>query len=76
MLLCQRCLPGFVQDPVDAAPAVLVKRYNITQHKELEHKLSIREEDLLRFAQYLPSCLPDASRMVLLAVQRANFYAK
>lgn len=37
-----------IQDPVDASPAVLVKRYNITQHKELEMQLSTRQGDLLR----------------------------
>ena len=37
-----------MQDPVDASPAVLVKRYNITQHKEIEMQLSTRQGDLLR----------------------------
>ena len=37
-----------IQDPVDASPAVLVKRYNITQHKELEIQLATRQGDLLR----------------------------
>ncbi|KAL3135615.1 hypothetical protein ABBQ38_006096 [Trebouxia sp. C0009 RCD-2024] len=37
-----------MRDPVDASPAVLVKRYNITQHKELEIQLATRQGDLLR----------------------------
>lgn len=36
------------QDPVTASPAVLVKRYSITQHKELEHQLSLRHGVLQR----------------------------
>ena len=39
---------GAVQDPVDASPAVLVKRYNVTEHKELEIQLATRQGDLLR----------------------------
>lgn len=35
-----------LQDPVDASPAVLLTRYNITQHKELEHDLVIRQSSL------------------------------
>ncbi|KAL3135613.1 3',5'-cyclic-nucleotide phosphodiesterase pde1 [Trebouxia sp. C0009 RCD-2024] len=37
-----------MHDPVDASPAVLVKRYNITEHKELEIQLATRQSDLLR----------------------------
>ncbi|KAL3158778.1 hypothetical protein ABBQ32_011505 [Trebouxia sp. C0010 RCD-2024] len=37
-----------MHDPVDASPAVLVKRYNITEHKELEMQLATRQGDLLR----------------------------
>ena len=37
-----------LQDPVDGEYAVLVKRYNITQQKELELRLSDRQDDLLR----------------------------
>ncbi|DBB01895.1 TPA: hypothetical protein ACH3X1_000492 [Trebouxia sp. C0004] len=37
-----------MNDPVTATPAVLVKRYNITQHKELEAQLSLRQGDLQR----------------------------
>ena len=40
---------------MDASPAVLVKRYNITQHKELEIQLATRQGDLLR---YLHACHP------------------
>lgn len=39
-----------LQDPVDGGVAVLVKRYNITQQKELELRLSERHGDLLRSA--------------------------
>ena len=39
-----------MQDPVTATPAVLVKQYNITQHKELEAQLSLRHGDLQRCA--------------------------
>ena len=38
----------WVQDPVDGSPAVLVKRYNITQQKELEIKLAEQQEALQR----------------------------
>lgn len=38
----------WVQDPVDGSPAVLVKRYNITQQKELELKLAEQQEALQR----------------------------
>ena len=49
--------PGFhvcfilnnIQDPVDASPAVLVKRYDITQQKELEIQLAARQGVLLRY---------------------------
>lgn len=34
------------QDPVNDGSAVLVTRYNITQHKELEHELVIRQSSL------------------------------
>ena len=37
-----------LQDPVDAAPAVLVKRRNITKHKELEEQFAILQGDLQR----------------------------
>ncbi|DBA66901.1 TPA: hypothetical protein ACH3X2_002024 [Trebouxia sp. C0005] len=37
-----------MQDPVTATPAVLVKQYNITQHKELEAQLFLRQGDLQR----------------------------
>ena len=36
------------QDPVDSNPAVLVKRFNVTQQKELEVQLSIQKEVLQR----------------------------
>jgi len=35
-----------LQDPVDSSPAVLVKRYNVTQQKELELQLSCQQEAL------------------------------
>lgn len=35
-----------VQDPVGGLPAVLVKRYNITQTMESEHKASQRQSSL------------------------------
>lgn len=38
------------QDPVDGSPAVLVKRYNITQQKEMEIQLSMQQEVLQRYA--------------------------
>ncbi|KAL3145886.1 putative 3',5'-cyclic phosphodiesterase pde-3 [Trebouxia sp. C0009 RCD-2024] len=37
-----------LQDPVDSSPAVLVKRFNMTQQKELELQLSIQQEVLQR----------------------------
>ena len=42
---CRTC-----QDPVDGSPAVLVKRYNITQQKEMEIQLSMQQEALQRYA--------------------------
>ncbi len=42
-----------MQDPVTATPAVLVKQYNITQHKELEAQLSLRHGDLQRCARHV-----------------------
>lgn len=38
-----------VQDPVDASPAVLVKRYNITQQKHIELQLTAHQEALQRW---------------------------
>ena len=40
----------WVQDPVDASPAVLVKRYNITQQKHLELQLTAHQDALQRWA--------------------------
>ena len=37
------------QDPVNGSPAVLVKRYNITQQKETEMQLSMQQEALQRW---------------------------
>ncbi|KAA6423770.1 MAG: hypothetical protein FRX49_06341 [Trebouxia sp. A1-2] len=42
-----------MQDPVDGSPAVLVKRYNITQQKEIEMQLSAQQEALQRHNQAL-----------------------
>ena len=36
------------QDPIDSNPAVLVKRSNVTQQKELEEQLSNQQEVLQR----------------------------
>ena len=36
----------YIQDPVDSTPAVLVKRYNITQTKEMEQRASVRQSSL------------------------------
>lgn len=45
-------LPGqlyhMVQDPVDNSPAVLVKRYNITETMESEHEANVRQTSLER----------------------------
>lgn len=38
----------YVQDPVEMCPAVLVKRYDITQQKELELQLARQQVDLQR----------------------------
>ena len=37
-----------LQDPVDASPAVLVKRYNITEQKHLELQLTAHQDALQR----------------------------
>lgn len=48
-----------LQDPVDGSAAVLVKRYNITQQKELELKLAEQQEALQRYPHFLHShCMP------------------
>lgn len=39
-----------MQDPVDGAPAVLVKLYNVTQQKHMEAELQTQKEALARFA--------------------------
>lgn len=41
-----------MQDPVNALPAVLVKRYNITQQKHAELQLMLHEEALQRSALF------------------------
>ena len=35
-------------DPIDGSPAVLVKKYDITQQKDLELKLFIQQQELQR----------------------------
>lgn len=40
--------PLAMQDPVDASPAVLVKRYNITEQKHLEIQLTAHHDALQR----------------------------
>ena len=47
-----------VQDPVTSGPAVLVKRYNITQQKQIEIQLEAQQELLQRYT--LPVWTPDA----------------
>lgn len=47
---CCRLMWLVMQDPVDSSPAVLVKRYNVTQQKELELQLSDQQEALQRCA--------------------------
>ena len=42
-----------MQDPVNASPAVLVKRYNISQQKRAELQLMLHEEALQRHAPLL-----------------------
>lgn len=37
-----------VQDPVDNSPAVLVKRYNITETMQSEHEANVRQSSLQR----------------------------
>ncbi len=41
-------LYDMVQDPVDNSPAVLVKRYNITETMESEHEANVRQSSLER----------------------------
>ena len=38
----------YAQDPIEMCPAVLVKRYDITQQKELELQLARQQVDLQR----------------------------
>ena len=38
----------YAQDPIEMRPAVLVKRYDITQQKELELQLARQQVDLQR----------------------------
>lgn len=42
-----------MQDPVDASPAVLVKRYNITEQKYLELQLTAHQDALQRSVQQI-----------------------
>ena len=52
--LCTPTLCTLVlQDPVDNAPAVLVKRYNITEQKHLKLQLTAHEDALQRLASFL-----------------------
>lgn len=37
-----------LQDPVDNSPAVLVKRYNITDTMQSEHEANVRQSSLQR----------------------------
>ena len=46
--VCLTVQSACLQDPVDASPAVLVKKYDITQQKELELKLSVQQQELQR----------------------------
>ncbi len=39
---------GAVQDPIGGSPAVLVKRWNITNEKQLEMQLEASQEALQR----------------------------
>ncbi len=41
-------LSVLLQDPINASPAVLVKKYDITAQKDLELKLSIQQQELQR----------------------------
>ena len=45
---------GLLQDPVDGAPAVLVKLYNVTQQKHMEAELQTQKEALARSAMKPP----------------------
>ena len=54
-------LPMFTslfQDPVNASPAVLVKKYDITPQKELELKLFIQQQELQRSATIVIPHMP------------------
>ena len=53
----EQCFACRYQDPVDGSPAVLVKRYNITQQKETEMQLSAQQEALQRCACMHACCL-------------------
>lgn len=53
----EQCFACRYQDPVDGSPAVLVKRYNITQQKETEMQLSAQQEALQRCACMRACCL-------------------
>ncbi|KAL3147885.1 putative 3',5'-cyclic phosphodiesterase pde-3, variant 2 [Trebouxia sp. C0010 RCD-2024] len=56
-----------MQDPIDGFPAVLVKKYDITQQKDLELKLSIQQQELQRQNQelerYTATMLEDKLRL-------------
>ena len=45
-----------MQDPVNSSPAVLIKRYNISQQKELEVQLARQQEALQRYIVFLSIC--------------------
>ncbi|KAL3130461.1 hypothetical protein ABBQ38_008282 [Trebouxia sp. C0009 RCD-2024] len=56
-----------MKDPIDGFPAVLVKKYDITQQKDLELKLSIQQQELQRQNQelerYTATMLEDKLRL-------------
>lgn len=47
----------WVQDPVSSKPAVLIKKYNISQQKELELQLASQQVALQRFVLYPSSAV-------------------
>ena len=59
---CLTVLLAHLQDAIDASPAVLVKRYDITEQKELELNLSVQQQELQRYepallSHFSPICL-------------------
>lgn len=65
-----------LQDPVSEQPSVLVKRYNISQQKELELQLSIQQAALQRWVPAVVRVLLVLSNSICVASVRPECMVK